>query len=70
MAGADFVFNRKEIQVWAYTRSYPPRIEVDCQYLSPNNPVKIGDVEKMLPYGVYLHKKYYPQRFHAVVKLQ
>ena len=37
--------------------------------LSPNMPIKIGDIEKMLPYGVYLHKKYNSQKFKSVVKL-
>jgi len=38
--------------------------------LSPNMPIKIGDVEKMLPYGVYLHKQYDHQKFHSIVRLQ
>lgn len=38
--------------------------------LSPNMSIKIGDVEKMLPYGMYLHKMYEHQKFHSVVKLQ
>jgi len=32
-------------------------------------PIKIGDVEKMLPYGLYLHKQYDHQKFHSVVRL-
>ena len=35
--------------------TYPARIEVDCSLLTPTGPIKIGDVEKMLPYGCYLH---------------
>mmetsp|Transcript_22367 Transcript_22367/g.27502 ORF Transcript_22367/g.27502 Transcript_22367/m.27502 type:complete len:92 (+) Transcript_22367:788-1063(+) len=31
--------------------------------------IKIGDVEKMLPYGMYLHKQYNNQKFHSVVSL-
>ena len=31
--------------------------------------IKIGDVEKMLPYGMYLHQKYDTMRFHSVVRL-
>ena len=31
--------------------------------------IKIGDVEKMLPYGMYLHKMYSHQKFHSVAKL-
>ena len=33
-------------------------------------PIKIGDIEKMLPYGMYLHKKYNSAKFHSVVRLQ
>jgi len=44
-------------------------IEVDCKDLSPNMPIKIGDVEKMLPHGMFLHKSYQRARFHSVVKL-
>jgi hypothetical protein len=50
--------------------TYPARIEVDCRELSPNMPIKIGDIEKMLPYGMYLHKKYNSAKFHSVVRLQ
>lgn len=32
-------------------------------------PVKLGDVERMLPYGMYLHKQHEPQRFHSVARL-
>ena len=46
-----------------------PQIEVDCKMLSPQMAIKIGDIEKMLPYGMYLHKKYNSQKFKAVAKL-
>jgi hypothetical protein len=57
-AGANFLFITKELYVWSYNDSYPGRIEVDCQNLTPSYPIKIGDIEKMLPYGMYLHKMY------------
>ena len=44
--------------VWCYNESYPAVIEVDCKDLSPQLSIKIGDVEKMLPDGMLLHKKY------------
>lgn len=59
----------KEIYVWCFNDTYPARIEVDCKDLSPSYPIKLGDVEKMLPYGMYLHKMYDHQKFHSVVKL-
>lgn len=45
----------KEIYVWCFTDKYIPRIEVNCEDLTPKYPIKIGDIEKMLPYGMYLH---------------
>ena len=63
------MFFIKELYVWSYNDSYPARIEVDGQNLTPNYPIKIGDLEKMLPYGMYLHKMYDHQKFSSVVKL-
>ncbi len=48
---------------------YPAQIELDCSMMSPNLPLKIGDVERMLPYGMYLHKQYDHQKFRAIAKL-
>jgi hypothetical protein len=45
----------KDVWVWSFMDNYPARIEVDCSHLSPNMALKIGDVEKLLPYGMYLH---------------
>ena len=59
----------KDIWVWSFNDVYPARIEVDCSFLSPNMSIKIGDVEKLLPYGMYLHQKYDTMRFHSVVRL-
>lgn len=69
-AGANFMFLTREVYVWSYNDSYPARIEVDCQNLTPSYPIKIGDIEKMLPYGIYLHKMYDHQKFTSVVKLK
>jgi hypothetical protein len=44
-------------------------IEVDCSSLSPQLPIKIGDVEKTLPSGMFLHRKCMSQRFQSIVKL-
>ena len=44
-------------------------IEVDCKDLSPQMSIKIGDIEKLLPHGMFLHKNYQAMRFHSVVKL-
>jgi hypothetical protein len=69
-AGTRFNFFVKELFVWCFTDAYPMRIEVDCQHLAPNYSIKIGDIEKMLPYGMYLHKQYDTQKFHSVVRVK
>lgn len=56
-AGAQFHFITSELLVWCYNESYPGVIEVDCKDLSPQLPIKIGDIEKTLPSGMFLHKK-------------
>lgn len=68
-AGGNFHYLVKELYVWCYNESYPARIEVDCKDLSPAYSIKIGDLEKTLPYGMYLHKMYEHQKFQSVVKL-
>ena len=32
-------------------------------------PIKIGDIEMKLPFGMYLHKSWQRKRFHAICKL-
>jgi hypothetical protein len=54
-AGCIFHYMVKDVWVWSFMDNYPARIEVDCSHLSPNMALKIGDVEKLLPYGMYLH---------------
>lgn len=56
--------------MWCFNDTYPPRIEVDCSHLTPSFPIKIGDVERMLPHGMYLHKMYEKQKFRSVVNLK
>jgi hypothetical protein len=68
-AGCLFHYLKRDIKVWCYNDSYPAVIEVNCEDLSPNMPIKVGDVEKQLPDGMFLHKDHQKQRFHSVVKL-
>lgn len=68
-AGCEFHYLLRELQVWCYTETYPPVIEVDCSILSPNMPIKIGDIELQLPNGMFLHKDWEKRRFHSIVKL-
>jgi hypothetical protein len=46
------------IKVWCYNESYPAVIEVNCEDLSPQMPIKVGDIEKILPHGMFLHKSF------------
>ena len=69
IAGADFSVIRRSLWVWCFTDKYPACIDVDCSFLSPNMAVKIGDIEKMLPYGMYLHKQYNHQKSASFFKL-
>ena len=55
--------------MWSFNESYPPVIEVDCRDLTPNLPIKIGDIEMRLPHGMFLHKDWERKRMHAIVKL-
>lgn len=68
-AGCDFHFNIRQVYVWSFNDTYPARVEIDCSHLSPNAAIKLGDLERMLPHGLYLHKQYEHQKFHSVVGL-
>ncbi len=57
-AGCNFHYIVKDLWVWCFNDTYPARLEMDCSMMSPNMPIKIGDIERMLPYGMYLHKRY------------
>lgn len=46
------------MDLWTYIEDYPPVLKVDFRYSTHSNPVRIGDIPKILPAGVYLHKKY------------
>lgn len=59
----------EEITCWTYNVNYPGVLEVDCSGLSPNFSIKIGDIEKTLPHGVFLHKDWAARKFHTVCKL-
>ena len=69
MAGAQLRFNVRTLDLWTYSEVYPPRIDVDCSQMTIEESIKLGDVEKMLPEGVYLHKKYDHRKHQSVVNL-
>jgi hypothetical protein len=68
-AGCNFHYIVKDLWVWCFNDTYPARLEMDCSMMSPNMPIKIGDIERMLPYGMYLHKRYDNQLFHAAARM-
>jgi len=68
-AGCQFHVLKKEVKVWCYNESYPAQIEVNCQDLSPQLSIKIGDMEMTLPHGMFLHKSFQRDRYHSIVKL-
>lgn len=68
-AGCEFHQTVDSLWVWCFNDVYPARMDLDCEMLTPNMSIKIGDVEKMLPYGMYLHKMYDHQKFHSVCRL-
>ncbi len=68
-AGTKLSYMIKDIYVWSFIDKYPPLIEVDCKDLTPNYTIKIGDLEKMLPHGMFLHKMYDHRKNQSVVKL-
>jgi len=55
-AGCTFHYLIRDLWVWSFNDTYPAQMEIDCSGMSPNISVKVGDIERMLPYGMYLHK--------------
>lgn len=70
VAGAHLTWKVKQIDLWTYVEDYPPQIDVDCRNLTLNHSVKIGDVEPLLPEGVFLHSKYDTHKYHAIASLK
>jgi len=70
MLGANVHMPINDLDLWTYTEVYPPQIQIDLSHLAVNEPIKLGDVEKLLPDGVFLHKKYNHRLHHSVIKLE
>ena len=70
IAGADLNWPVKQVECFTYVENYPPLIELDCSTLSMNYSIKIGDIEGLLPHGVFLSGKYDHMRNQAIVNLQ
>ncbi len=68
-AGSKFSYYVKNVYVWSFIDRYPPRLEINCEDLTPKYSIKIGDLEKMLPHGMYLHKMYDHRKTQSIVKL-
>ncbi|CAI2373813.1 unnamed protein product [Moneuplotes crassus] len=70
MLGANVHHVVNELDLWTYSEIYPPQIHLDLSHLTVKESIKLGDVEKMLPHGVYLHRKYNHRLYQAVIKLE
>ena len=46
------------VDVWCKNDEYPPLIEIDQRLVEPSRPFKFEDLYKMLPEGMWLHRKY------------
>lgn len=68
--GANIEQMIKELDLWTYSEIYPPQIHLDCSHLTVKESIKLGDVEKLLPEGVYFHKKYNHRLHQSVIKLE
>lgn len=68
--GANINWITRHLELWTYTDIYPPRIEVDISLSQVGNPVRLGDVEKLLPEGVFLHKKYQHRLYQPIITLE
>lgn len=68
--GADLSVVLNNMDFWTYTDVYLPRIDLDCSNLTVRESIRIGDLERMLPDGMYLHKKYLHRKHQAIVKFE
>lgn len=58
-----------EVDVWVTTDDYPPIIELDCRMVSHKKPFKFLDLIKLLPEGMWLHRKYDSLMYQSIVTL-
>lgn len=55
--------------MWCFNDTYPARIEVDMLKASEERPYKIGDLQRDMPEGMFLHRCYDRRKHEPMVKL-
>lgn len=58
-----------QVDVWVTTDDYPPIIEIDCRIFTHKKPFKFVDLLKILPEGMWLHRKYDSLMYQSIVTL-
>lgn len=58
-----------QVEVWVTTDDYPPMIEIDCRLFTHKKPFKFVDLVKILPEGMWLHRKYDSLLYQSIVTL-
>jgi len=58
-----------QVDVWVTTEDYPPQIEIDCRMFTHKKPFKFIDLIKILPEGMWLHRKYDSLMYQSIVTL-
>jgi len=58
-----------QVDVWVSTDDYPPIIEIDCRLFLHKKPFKFVDLIKILPEGMWLHRKYDSLMYQSIVTL-
>lgn len=57
------------VDVWVSTDDYPPILEIDCRLFIHKKPFKFVDLIKILPEGMWLHRKYDSLMYQSIVTL-
>ncbi len=57
------------VDVWVTTSDYSPILEIDCRLIGHKRPFKFIDLVKLLPEGVWLHRKYDSLMHQAIATL-
>lgn len=58
-----------QVDVWCANDEYPPLIEIDCRWLGHKTPYRFRDLIKILPEGMWLHRKYDSYMNQAIATL-
>ena len=59
----------ESLWLWTYDEKYPAAIEVDAMIIKPRLELSMGDLERMLPDGLYLHEAHRTDLNQPIVEL-